>query len=277
MKDIKRALDRQERNNSGYVEDKVRERAASMFGISTMKSFLVKSLYDLVTLSSPHDFSYEDRLVAESKLEEFAKNNFVAFIGAFYDYLCENVDEPSNILAGNPWVVDNAPMVDNIKLCDGVLNNSQNALKKQILFAMEEDGTDSTMSPFRRSNGPGLSIVIWVATSEHGIEFGEFLSEVEVDCRGKVDLLLSSHRAVVMGAEIKTSASAIGDAKKQLIRRFKIIAKCMQIIHGINSQESIFIGRVFYRDVPPEITVEHAEDGSGVNHLSTLSFFYHRV
>lgn len=41
---------------------------------------------------------------------------------------------------------------------------------------------------------------------------------MELDCRGKVELLLAAKRAVVMGAGIKTSAAAIPDAKKQLIR-----------------------------------------------------------
>lgn len=270
-------MDRQVRNNSGYVEDKVRECAASMFGISTMKSFLVKSLHDLVILSSPHDYSFEDIIIAEAKLEEFAQNNFVEFIVALYDYLCKTVDDPGNILADNPWVdEDNVPIVDNIKACGVVLSNSQNALKKRILFAIE-NAADSIMSPFRRSNGPGLSIVVWFATSEYDVLDGEFLSEIEVDCRGKVDLLLSTNRAVVMGAEIKTSASAIRGAKRQLIRRFKIMTKCMNIIHGIRREHSIFIGRVFYRDVAPNSTVEQSEDGSDVNHLSTLSFYYHRV
>ena len=75
----------------------------------------------------------------------------------------------------------------------------------------------NVMSIFRRSTGPGLSVVVWCAC-------GEFLGEVEFNCRGKVDLLLTTKRAVVMGAEIKTSASAIRDAKKQLISKFKIIA-----------------------------------------------------
>lgn len=36
LKEIRQALDRQERNSSGYVEDRVRDCAGSMFGYSTM-------------------------------------------------------------------------------------------------------------------------------------------------------------------------------------------------------------------------------------------------
>ena len=108
-------------------------------------------------------------------------------------------------------------MVENIKVCGGELNNSQNGLKKRILIGLESH--NSVKSPFRRSAGPGLPVIVWLAT-------GEFLSEIEIECRGKVDLIQTTHRAVVTGAEIKTPASDIGRAKLQLIRRFKIIAKC---------------------------------------------------
>ena len=82
-----------------------------------------------------------------------------------------------------------------------------------------------------------------------------------------------------MRAEIKMSKSAISKAKlQQLIRRFKIIAKCLQIIHKIKSQEIIFIVRVFYRDVADDsCTVAHSEDASGVSDIATISFYYHRV
>ena len=86
------------------------------------------------------------------------------------------------------------------------------------------------MSPFRRS---GLSIIVWYATSTSSTrESGEFLGEIELDCRGKVDLLLTTHRAVVIGAEIKISSADIPRAKKQLIRRFLIIATCLTAACG---------------------------------------------
>lgn len=75
-----------------------------------------------------------------------------------------------------------------------------------------------------------------------------------------------------MGAEIKTSSSAIPDAKKQSIRRFKIIAKCLEATHAIKSDSCIFIGRVFYRNADDRSAVAESEDGSG-NDLSTLTVF----
>ena len=275
LKTIRKAIDRQERNSSGYVEDRVRDCAASMFGICTMRRFLVKCLYDLIVLSNPQDYSHEDIVAGESQLEEFARAHFHRFVKAFYEHLCSKVEDPSHVLANNPWVMeatagegtDGNISVTNIKACGGVLNNSQNELKKRILYALES--TDSVMSPFRRSAGPGFPIVAWVATSE-------FLGELEVDCRGKVDLLLTTHRAVVVGAEIKTSASDIPKAKVQLIRRFKIIATCLAATHKIKIDDSIFVGRVFYRNVSDGSTAALSEDASG-NDLKTLSFYYHRV
>lgn len=268
-----KAIDRVERNGSGFVEDRVRESAANLFGPRTMNTFLAKSLYDLVVLSNPHDYSHEDIVAGEYELAQFAREHFVAFVHAFYEHLCSKVEDPSHILVNYPWVVSGEVVVENIKRCGGVLNNSQNDIKKRILYALES--TDETMSPFRRSAGPGLSIIVWKATRMPHSP-GEFLREIEVDCRGKVDLLLTTRRAIVMGAEIKTSAADIPRAKKQLIRRFKIIATCLAVTHKIKTEDSIFIGRVFYRNTPEGSMVVSSEDASG-NDLSTLSFYYHRV
>jgi hypothetical protein len=273
LKLIRDALDRQERNSSGYVEDRVRDIAANMFGVSTMRTFLIKCLYDLVVLSNPHECSHEDIVLGESQLEVFAKACFVGFVEAFYEHLLKTTNDPSNILVKNPWVVLGEIVVENIKASGGVLNSSQNSMKKRILNALESD--NSIMSPFRRSAGPGLSVIVWCATKTTG-ESGEFLGEVEVDCRGKVDLLLTTRRAVVMGAEIKTSATDIPRAKKQLIRRFKIIATCLNVTHNITPNNCIFVGRVFYRNVAERSIVATSEDASG-NDLVTLSFYYHRI
>lgn len=267
MKEIRQALDRHERNSSGYVEDRVRDSAGNMFGFSTMRTFLAKCLYDLIILSNPHEHSHEDIVAGETQLEMFARDHFVSFVEAYYDFLKDKVSDPSGVLSDNPWVVDGIVVVENLKACGGVLNNSQRDLVKRIMKAMEP--VDNVMSVYRRSTGPGLSVVVWCAC-------GEFLGEVELDCRGKVDLLLTTKRAVVMGAEIKTSSSAISDAKKQLIRRFKIIAMCLDVTHKITIDSCIFIGRVFYRNVDERSTVAESEDGSG-NDVNTLSFYYHRV
>ena len=267
LKDIRKAIDRQERNNSGNVEDKVRDGAGNMFGFNTMKTFLAKCLYDLIILSNPHEYSHEDIVAGENQLEAFVRDNFVAFVQAYYEHLKTTIHDPSGVLSLNPWIVGGVIVAENLKACGGVLNNSQRDMVKRIMRTTEP--ADNVMSVYRRSTGPGLSVVVWCAC-------GEFLGEVELDCRGKVDLLLTTKRAVVMGAEIKTSASSIPDAKKQLIRIFKIIAKCLQVTHGIQSESCIFIGRVFYRNADKGRTVVESEDGSG-NNLNTLSFYYHSI
>ena len=232
-----------------------------------MKTFLVKCLYDLIVLSNPHEYSHEDIVAGENQLEAFVRSQFVPFVQAYYLHLKSTVADPSGVLSRNPWVVNDQVVAENIKACGGVLNNSQRGFAKRIKKATEPE--DNVMSIFRRSTGPGLSVVVWCAC-------GEFLGEVELDCRGKVDLLLTTKRAVVMGAEIKTSASGIPYSKKQLIRRFKIIAQCLQVTHGIPSESCIFVGRVFYRNADESSTIVESEDGSG-NNLGTLSFYYHRI
>lgn len=134
-------------------------------------------------------------------MDAFARVNFVAFVEAYYQHLKAKVNDP--VFLNNPWVVDGTVKIGNLKSCGGVLNNSQRDMVNHIKNAMEP--ADNIISEFRRYNRPGLSVVVWIACDE-------LLGEVEFDCRGKVDLLLTTKRAVVMGAEVKTSASAIRDA-----------------------------------------------------------------
>jgi len=193
MEEVRKAIVRLERNGSGHLEDRVRDCAASMFGTVTMKHFLVKCLYDLVVLSNSHECPHEDIVTGEFKLEEFASAHFVDFVKALYQDLCSKVADPANVLANNPWVVcgddrKEEIVVENIKCCGGVLNNSQNGLKKRILIGL--DSNNSVMSPFRRSAGPGLPVIVWFAT-------GEFLGEIEIDCRGKVDCTVRPNLAYI--------------------------------------------------------------------------------
>ena len=125
-------------------------------------------------------------------------------------------------------------MTNNIKTCNNMLNSSQREMTKRILNTLEPS-SNSSISVFRRSAGPGLSVVIWCAC-------GEFLEELELDCRGKVKFLLTNKRVDVMGAEIMTSNSVIGDVKNRLTRRFKIIAKCLQVMYGIERDSCEFTG-----------------------------------
>lgn len=203
--------------------------------------------------------------VGVASLANCAKANFTSFVKALWLNLCGKVDDPSGIMTENPWETsDGVDQVsyDNIKSCGGVLNNSQKVLKDRILFVERED---HVMDPFRRSKGPGLCIIVWLATEE-------FFLEVEVDCRGKVDLIETTKRAVVTGAEIKTSSTDIPKAKRQLVRRFKIIAKVLHITLDIDQSTSVFVGRVYYRNVPSNAVPAEAEDGSG-NDINTVSFY----
>lgn len=87
----------------------------------------------------------------ETQLEQFAREHFIAFVQAFYEYLCLMVDDPSDILGNNPWVESGALVIENIKASGGVLNNSQNAIKKRILYALESN--DVLINSFRCSAG----------------------------------------------------------------------------------------------------------------------------
>jgi hypothetical protein len=60
-----------------------------------------------------------------------------------------------------------------------------------------------------------------------------------------------------------------------LIVRFKIVAFVLLHIHDIAQADIIFIGRVFYRRVPPQSRPASSEDGTG-NGLAVVSFYFHK-
>ena len=62
---LRKTADRQERNSSSFVDDRIRDSAGHIFGRSAMKRFLAKSIYDLVLLSSPFESPHEDLLTGE--------------------------------------------------------------------------------------------------------------------------------------------------------------------------------------------------------------------
>jgi len=276
-----KTVDRQERNSSSFVEDRIRDIAGNIFGSNAMKRFLAKSIYDLVLLTSPFESPHEDLLTGESVMEVFARSHFVAFVGAFYQRACSTCMDPKQkkLLETNPWISTRTDgtkeiVIENIRLCGSALNKSQRAMRKRIMFVVES--TDPASTPFKRTMGPGLAIVVWASTSAQDSAAGDFMSELELDCRGKVDLIFATRKAVVLGGEIKTSASDIPKAKKQLIRRFKVIATCLDVVHGIKRKETIFLGRVFYRNIEENSFVLESEDASE-DGTGTLSFYYHRV
>jgi hypothetical protein len=252
-----------------FIEDGVRTIAATMFGEQAIRSFVAQSLNDLVRLlASPSEQEYDSLVSGEQRLISFAKIHFVAFVQAFFEHLKVKLNETDKIrLEKNPWVVDGKIIADNIEACRGVLNDSQRRIMFKIMRALKPE--DNDMDVFRLSSGPGFSVLVWSTC-------GEFLSEVELDCRGKIDFLPETKKAVVMGAEIKTSAKAIPDAKKQLLRRFKIIAKCIELMYGIDKNSAVFIGRVFYRTIDKKGPTPQAEDGYQEG-FKTLSFYYHRI
>lgn len=94
--------------------------------------------------------------------------------------------------------------------------------------------------------------------------------------------MLAASKAIVTGAEVKTSASAISEAKKQLKRYFHVIAKCLEIAHGIRKEDCIFFGHVFFKEIyiddDPDASVLESEYESEQDlEFECLSLNYHRV
>jgi len=269
-KAVKRLLEDVSRDNGSFVEESVRAKAADTFGSSTMQRFVARCLYDLVKLASPHGTPQDALQLAVKRVLGVVLAQFPAYVRALYDRARVKIQDPSGVLAGNPWVTDDGKIdyrnigatFEHVK-ADGTLGQ----LVKKVLFA--NPTKDHEMDPLLRSDGPGLGVVMWLAAEK-------FVDELECDCRGKVDVLEPTRRAVVMGAEVKTSSSAIPDAKLQLVTRFKVISFLLAIMYNIDPNLIIFIGRVFYRKVPKGAHPAEAEDGSG-HDLAVLSWYYHRI
>eukprot|EP01031_Cornospumella_fuschlensis_P027054 gene27054-32689_t len=67
-----------------------------------------------------------------------------------------------------------------------------------------EGELDLTRSALLLPYGPGLSTAVWMAC-------GEFLGEMEMDCRGNVEVFHSV--TMIEGVELTMSPSEFGDAK----------------------------------------------------------------
>ena len=274
INDLTDILARQENSTNAYAIDRARERATNYFSKSSVAPLMVKCIYDLVILSNPQCCTRDELVERELQLENYARTQFIAFINAFYEHVCNHIDDYFNILKDNPWVVSDCVVMANIISAEPLLNYAQNEIRKKILYVLELN--DHIINPFRRAAGPGLSIIIWAATSNCGSREGEFLRELPVGCRGQVQLSQTTHRAEVMGVEIVYSSSDIPQANLQLIRRFQTIVTCLEVTHQIKAQDCTFEGRVFYCHDDDSYDLEQRQDypNSG---LSDLSFLYHQV
>eukprot|EP01031_Cornospumella_fuschlensis_P032119 gene32119-38842_t len=272
LEEQKTVLHRLDRSVSELVEDRVREIAGRSFLLGEEASkFVANCLSDIIDLASPHGLLFRQQQDLEEKLADFVSHHYVDFVQAYYQHL-KSVIINSSLLMAHPWVVDGSVNPANIKACSRDLTPSQRRIQKRIAMAAKESakGQDSKlMSTLKSSSGPGLSIFLWCAC-------GEFIDCLELDCRGKVELS-GPKNAIIMGAEVKTSSSAIPAAKKQLRRRFRIIAKCLEVVRGITRKNCIFVGRVLYRTVPTNMIVVESEFEEGEPEFENVSFFYHRI
>ena len=173
-----------------------------MFGDSIMKRYLVKSIRDLAVLVVSKD-SQDNLIAADEKFKLFAKDNSTIFVSNYYEFLLKTVND-STILNSHPWACELNNTISVIPSNIRVLNKPQRELTSRVLKVIDNT---STIDPFYLSTGPSISVIVWKCT-------GEFLNELELDCKGRIDILKQTKQAVVMGAEIKTSESAIGAAKK---------------------------------------------------------------
>lgn len=267
--DLHRLVEGLSKDNGIFVEDNIRSKAADLFGSTTLSRLQARCLHDLVLLSSPHGTPADQIQLGVARLCTTVQENFADYVRGLYDLTRSKIQDPSDVLGKNPWVEQKEILWQNIGASFALVKADRNVgtLLTKVLFANPKKKHE--MDPFLRSDGPGLSVIMWLATKK-------FVDELECDCRGKIDLLLPTLRAVVMGAEVKRSSGAIGEAKRQLIIRFKLISFILGRVYGIPSASTIFIGRVFYSHVAEGSKPADSEDGSG-NDLEILSFYYHRM
>lgn len=263
-------------DNGSIVEESVRSKAESKFGTMTVSTFLLRSVFDLAKISLPHETSQDQIQLSVIKIIAAVEDRFADYVTALQDMALKRFeDAESRKRLEEKWVEEKEIKWSRIGQSLAIIKSDGHLaeLVKKVLFVNPKKS--HAISPFMRSDGPGLGVCVWSAC-------GEFVDELELDCRGKVDLLslgqknVEYGKAVVMGAEVKRSSTAFSEAKKQLLRRFKLIAFTLKLLYGMEQSSIIFIGRVFYRHVPANAKPESSEDGSG-NGLEVVSFYYHRM
>eukprot|EP01031_Cornospumella_fuschlensis_P028258 gene28258-34124_t len=274
---LNKSINRMDGGLTRLLKVKLRDAAGIKFGKDSFKPFFAKSLLDLVYLASRSSRIAFDgfQLFEESRLADFAEKHFADFVAAYYHHLLDTVTEPS-VLVEYPWVVNGVINPSHVRASERAeLSHSQRAMLKRIECAADNasrgEDADLTRIDLILPYGPGLSTVVWMAC-------GEFLGEMAMDCRGNVEIL--DNVVMIEGAELTMSPSEFGDAKKQLLRRFRVVTKCLEILHGIKPEKCMCTGRVFcYRSkVDDEDSAEEEnQEISEFERLTTVKIYHHRV
>lgn len=261
-------------DNGAFVENRIRASAADLFGQSTLSRLLARCLRDLVLLALPHETDPDQMETTVCRLLTVVKANFADYVQALHAHASTTIsDDPSGILAKHPWVDATGIVWRNIGTCVTFANSDGNigVLVSKLLCASPQKSHE--IDPLLRTNGPGLSVVVWLAT-------GKFVNELECDCRGRVDLLqMPSNGAVVLGAAVKRSSSAFGEAKRQLTFRFKVIGFILERVCSVPRASLVFIGRVFYSNsvsTEGSVCLDSEENASGGG-SEILSFYFHKM
>jgi len=273
-----------EQDNGSFVEESIRAVAGMKFGTATLSQFLLRSAYDVAVFTLPHETKQEKIRALAHRLEKLAERHFVDYIQGLQKHFLAMAEAGTHTatfaaILQQPWVNNNVIDWTALGKAKEILKTSRfGQLVGKVLFANPKKKV-SELSAFSRSDGPGLCILLWKASTESETQ-PEFIDELECDCRGKIDLLDATKKtdkriAVVMGAEIKRSSGAFTDAKRQLLRRFKLISMVLEF-ENVDVGNSIFIGRVFYREASSNKYIASSEDGAGFG-FNALSWYFHRT
>ena len=286
------------------IENGLRKQAESMFGVSFAKSFLARSLFDLVHLVTTRGQDSDvDLVMQQLELSRVMARALLPSIPPLVRSLCSFMKRQpefqadsgnSALIVAAETAIQNNDMIKGVGLMIKVAKN-MGKLQWMILLAVVKKGLSvdgqEMLQKLCSCDGPGVLLAnlmsqasFWKRSSNYtGADFVEkyldtlknpfveFSNEVEFDMRGSISLL-KPYVTVALG-EIKSSmlTSELQNAKKQLALRCNLLYWVVTTVYPGEFSSVILIGRIF---VPRE---SGENDRPPVISQSGISYFVHRV
>ena len=286
-------------------EDNLRKQAESMFGVSFGKSFLARSLYDLVHLvtTSGQDSdidSVNQRLVLSTVMARALLPSIPPLVRSLCSFMKCRPEVQTNsgtasLIKVAETEIQNNNMIKGVGLMINVAKqtgkNQWTKLLSVVKKGLSDDDDQEMVQKLCSCDGPGVLLAnlmsqasFWKRSSNYAgadfVEkyldtladpFVEFSNEVEFDMRGSISLL-KPFVTITLG-EIKSSmlTSELQSAKQQLALRCWLLYWVVTTVYPGEFSSVVLIGRIF---VPRQ---SGETDRSPEISPSGISYYIHRV
>lgn len=249
------------------VESDVRKTAASMFGDSFAKPFLIRSVHDAVYLVSKAKFevlrpdAYVERQKAAEKLAKKAADYVAPLVRAFL----ASFEKDYGKVAEAKEAVNNK----DYSKCLGMLIREANKEGSKVTYNVKEklerlkkacpkpqknDGAEEAgdLSNLLSCEGPGVMLLqvasiftkVQLMTEDNIFDKGVLYEEIELDMRGTISLV-GRHATIACG-ETKSSLALRAKGVSQLQVRTRFLETVVQVLFPDKFEHFVLIGHLFF-------------------------------